>query len=91
MKAIQYDRFGRPEVLAYVDLPDPVPAEGELLIETTAIGVNFPDIRERQGVYNQAETRVGGVRLPQVGGLPGLFNAVVLASLGPSCHTCGMK
>jgi NADPH:quinone reductase len=69
MKAVQYDRFGGPEVLRYIDLPDPRPGPGELLIETAAIGVNFPDIRERLGVYNKAETRVGGVQLPQVGGL----------------------
>src|SRR5258705_1515944 len=69
MKAVKYDRFGGPEVLRYVDLPDPRPGPGEVLIETAAIGVNFPDIRERLGVYNQAETRVGGVQLPQVGGL----------------------
>jgi NADPH:quinone reductase len=69
MKAIQYERFGGPEVLEYLDLPDPTPGPGQLLIETAAIGVNFPDIRERLGVYNKAETRVGGVQLPQVGGL----------------------
>src|SRR3984957_8007974 len=69
MKAIQYDRFGGPEVLEYVDLPEPVPGDGEVLISTSAIGVNFPDIRERLGIYNQAATQVGGVQLPQVGGL----------------------
>jgi NADPH:quinone reductase len=69
MKAIQYERFGGPEVLEYLDLPNPTPGAGQLLIETAAIGVNFPDIRERLGVYNNAETRVGGVQLPQVGGL----------------------
>jgi NADPH2:quinone reductase len=69
MKAIQYRAFGGPEVLEYVQLPDPEPRAGEVLIETTAIGVNFPDIRERLGLYNRAETRVGGVTLPQVGGL----------------------
>lgn len=69
MKAISYDRFGGPEVLDYLDLPDPAPGPGQLLVETAAIGVNFPDIRERLGVYNRAETRVGGVQLPQVGGL----------------------
>jgi NADPH:quinone reductase len=69
MKAIRYERFGGPEVLDYVQLPDPVPGAGQLLLQTAAVGVNFPDIRERLGVYNQAETRVGGVRLPQVGGL----------------------
>jgi NADPH:quinone reductase len=69
MKAVRYERFGGPEVLDYLDLPDPAPGPRELLIETAAIGVNFPDIRERLGVYNKAETRVGGVQLPQVGGL----------------------
>jgi NADPH2:quinone reductase len=69
MKAVQYDRFGGPEVLRYLELPDPRPGPGEVLIETAAIGVNFPDIRERLGTYNKAETRVGGVQLPHVGGL----------------------
>lgn len=69
MKAVRYDRFGGPEVLQYLDLPDPKPGPGQLLIETAAIGVNFPDIRERLGIYNKAETRVGGVQLPQVGGI----------------------
>jgi NADPH:quinone reductase len=69
MKAIQYERFGGPDVLEYLDLPNPPPGSGQLLIETAAIGINFPDIRERLGVYNKAETRVGGVQLPQVGGL----------------------
>ena len=69
MKAIRYERFGGPEVLDYVQLPDPTPGPCQLLVRPAAIGVNFPDIRERLGVYNKAETRVGGVRLPQVGGL----------------------
>jgi NADPH2:quinone reductase len=69
MRAVSYDRFGGPEVLRYVDLPDPEPDPGQLLVQTAAIGVNFPDIRERLGIYNKAETRVGGVHLPQVGGL----------------------
>ncbi|MGF6227172.1 NADPH2:quinone reductase [Inquilinus ginsengisoli] len=69
MKAIRYRTFGGPEVLEYVELPDPEPGPGDVLIETSAIGVNFPDIRERLGVYNRAETRVGGVTLPHVGGL----------------------
>ena len=69
MKAVQYDRFGGPEVLRYGDVPDRRPGPGEVLIETAAISMSFPDIRERIGVYNKAETRVGGVQLPQVGGI----------------------
>jgi NADPH:quinone reductase len=69
MKAVQYERFGGPEVLKYVDIPDPVPGPGEVLLQTVGIGVNFPDIRERLGVYNRPETKVGGVTLPNVSGL----------------------
>lgn len=69
MKAIQFLSFGGPEVLEYVDLPTPVPGPEEVLIDTSAIGVNFPDIRERLGMYNRPETRVGGVTLPHVAGL----------------------
>jgi NADPH2:quinone reductase len=83
MKAVSYARFGGPEVLEYLDLPDPTPGPRQLVIETAAIGVNFPDIRERLGVYNKAETRVGGVQLPQVGGLA-VAGSVVAAGPGTS-------
>jgi NADPH:quinone reductase len=69
MKAIQFSRFGGPEVLEYVDLPRPTPNGDEVIIEVTAAGVNFPDIRQRLGVYQRAETHVGGVTLPYVTGL----------------------
>jgi len=69
MKAIQFSRFGGPDVLDYVDLPRPSPRNDEVLIQVTAAGINFPDIREREGIYQRAETHVGGVVLPRVGGL----------------------
>ena len=40
MKAIQIGRTGGPEVLELVDLPDPRPGPGEVLVEADAIGVN---------------------------------------------------
>src|ERR1700741_1404368 len=82
MKAVSYDRFGGPEVLQYIDLPDPTPGPRQLVVETAAVGVNFPDIGERRGVDNTAETRVGGVQLPQVGGL-----AVVGTVVAAGSHT----
>ena len=33
MKAIQIQEFGGPDMLEYVDLPDPIPAEGEVVVE----------------------------------------------------------
>src|SRR6478736_3570224 len=43
MKAIQIAEFGGPEVLSHVDLPDPTPGEGEVLVEVARSGINFAD------------------------------------------------
>jgi len=43
MRAVQITRFGGPEVLDFVDLPDPVPGDGQHLYEVSAAGVNFAD------------------------------------------------
>ena len=40
MKAVYIERFGGPEVLTYGDVPDPVPAEDEILIDVAAASVN---------------------------------------------------
>lgn len=49
MKAIQMTEQGGPEVLKLVDLPDPVPAPGQVLIRVTAASVNFSDVMRRRG------------------------------------------
>lgn len=51
MKAIRMTRTGGPEVLEYVDVPDPVPAGGEILIDVESIGINFIDTYVRRGMY----------------------------------------
>ena len=50
MRAIVVTEQGGPEVLEPRDVPDPEPAQGHLLVEIDAIGVNFRDIYEREGV-----------------------------------------
>ncbi|HLG20548.1 MAG TPA: zinc-binding dehydrogenase [Bdellovibrionota bacterium] len=50
MKAIQYSRHGGPEVLAYVDLPDPVPGPGQAVVRLKAAGINHIDIHIRRGI-----------------------------------------
>ncbi len=52
MQAIQITRFGGPEVLEYVDLPDPEPGPGEILIRVEAVSVNWSDtMRRSDAVY----------------------------------------
>ncbi|GAA1353310.1 NAD(P)H-quinone oxidoreductase [Falsarthrobacter nasiphocae] len=51
MRAVIASEPGGPEVLRVVERPEPSPAEGQLLIETTAAGVNRADVQQRLGVY----------------------------------------
>jgi NADPH:quinone reductase len=80
MQAIQFESFGAANVLGVVDLPKPEPRGNEVLIQVSAAGVSFVDIRQRQGMYNRAETKVGGVVLPNVPGLQAVGRVV---SVGP--------
>jgi len=52
MKAAQFSRFGGPEVLQLVDLPDPHPGPGEVRIAVRAAGVNASDWKKRQGLMD---------------------------------------
>jgi NADPH:quinone reductase len=48
MRAVQITRFGGPEVLDVVDLPDPVPGGGQHLYEVSAAGVNYADTHQER-------------------------------------------
>lgn len=51
MKAIQLTKFGGPEVLDIVEKEKPVPTGHEVLINVTAVGVNYADTARREGQY----------------------------------------
>ena len=53
MKAICFREYGGPEVLRYEDLPDPVPARDQVLIEADATSVNPHDWKVRSGILQQ--------------------------------------
>jgi NADPH2:quinone reductase len=48
MRAVQITRFGGPEVLDVVELPNPTPGPGQQLYKVSAAGVNFADTHHRQ-------------------------------------------
>jgi NADPH:quinone reductase len=51
MKAIQVQKNGGPEVMAYVDVPTPTPKPNEAIVQIAAAGVNFIDVYFREGRY----------------------------------------
>ncbi|MCB5179870.1 NAD(P)H-quinone oxidoreductase [Streptomyces antimicrobicus] len=74
MHAITIPQPGGPEALVWADVPDPVPGEGEVLVEVTAAAVNRADVLQRQGFYDPP---------PGTSPYPGLECSGRIAALGP--------
>ncbi|ULR43067.1 NAD(P)H-quinone oxidoreductase [Rhizobium sp. K102] len=51
MRFVDLSSFGGPEVMTIAKCPLPMPEEGQVLVRAEAIGVNRPDIAQRQGSY----------------------------------------
>jgi NADPH2:quinone reductase len=51
MKAIQIQQFGGPEVLEHVEIAEPTPGEGEVLVEVARSGINFADTHATRNDY----------------------------------------
>ena len=54
MRAIVIHKKGQPRTLRVEEVPDPVAGRGEVLIQVSAVGVNFADVLARQGLYPDA-------------------------------------
>ncbi len=73
MHAIVVRERGGPEVMTWAEVPEPVPADHEVLIDVAAAGVNFIDTYQRSGVYQR--------ELPFT---PGLEVAGTVVAVGPA-------
>ena len=51
MKAIQISEFGGPEVMRLVELPDPEPSDGQVVVDVARAGVNFADTHVTRNDY----------------------------------------
>ncbi|MGW4163357.1 NAD(P)H-quinone oxidoreductase [Streptomyces sp. NPDC004788] len=74
MYAITIPEPGGPEALVWAEVPDPVPAEGEVLVEVVASAVNRADLLQRQGFYDPP---------PGSSRYPGLECSGRIVALGP--------
>ncbi|MFD8124493.1 NAD(P)H-quinone oxidoreductase [Streptomyces albidoflavus] len=74
MHAITIPEPGGPEALVWAPVPDPVPGEGEVLVEVVAGAVNRADLLQRQGFYDPP---------PGASPYPGLECSGRIAALGP--------
>jgi NADPH:quinone reductase-like Zn-dependent oxidoreductase len=54
MRAVQITRFGGPEVLEIVDVPEPTPGLGQQLYDVSTAGLNFADTHHRRSARHTA-------------------------------------
>jgi NADPH:quinone reductase len=73
MKAIRIHAFGGPEVMQMEEVPDFIPAAGQIVVRTAAVGVNPVDTYIRAGMY-------GMVDFPYT---PGIDAAGEVVAIGP--------
>ena len=78
MRAVRINEFGGPEVLTPVEVADPVPGPGEVLVRVGAAGVNRADALLRAGKYHRA----GNPPL-----VPGLEAAGTVVAVGEGVDT----
>jgi putative PIG3 family NAD(P)H quinone oxidoreductase len=72
MHAITITAPGGPEQLAWTEVPDPVPGEGEVLLEVAASAVNRADLLQRMGHYDPPPGAPSGPGLECSGRIVGL-------------------
>lgn len=63
MRAVVYDRYGGPDVLRVEDIPQPSPADGQVLVKVAATSINLSDWESLRG--SPLYARIGGLRAPR--------------------------
>jgi len=56
VKAIQIEEFGGPEKLKHVDVPDPEPGDGQVIVDVARAGMNFADTHAIRNDYLAEQT-----------------------------------
>jgi len=91
VKAIQIEEFGGPDQFKLVDLPDPEPTDGMVVVDVSRSGINWADTHAIRNDYLAEQElptlepsgtrRSGGLISAFTGGLESRRTAVSLATL----------
>ena len=73
MKAMLYHESGGPEVLQYIDVPDPEPGPRDVVVDVAATALNRLDVVQRNGWF-----RMPGFQYPHIAGMDvaGMVSAI---------------
>lgn len=88
MRAVEVSAPGGPDKLVFVDLPEPVPGAGEVVIDVAFAAANWSDIQKREGVYPDPVTYPAVIGL-EVSGTIGSVGAEV-SGLEPGQRVCAI-
>lgn len=83
MKAIQYRKFGGPEVLTYDVVPRPEAGEGQVLIRVHAAGTNPAEWRSRVGFPDVPEEYRYAIPRVSWPSIPGFDVSGIIEEVGP--------
>jgi NADPH2:quinone reductase len=86
MKAIQITEFGGPEVMKYLDLPEPTPVGSQVVLDVTAIGINYADTHQTENSYLSQQTLPLIPGMEVVGKMSDGSRVLALASTGGYCQ-----
>jgi NADPH2:quinone reductase len=81
MKAILLREPGGPGALEYVELPTPVPGDGEVLVKADTIGISMPEVLVRRGTYSW---------MPPLPAIPGIEMSGTVVAHGPNVNAPGI-
>ncbi|MCS7482670.1 zinc-binding alcohol dehydrogenase family protein [Umezawaea endophytica] len=84
MRAVRFHEFGGPEVLRVDEVPDPVAGQGEVLVEVTAIGLNYGETLQRSRASSELYDWYPEPALPVI---PGVEVTGVVREVGPEVST----
>ncbi|MDH4201218.1 MAG: zinc-binding dehydrogenase, partial [Spirochaetia bacterium] len=73
MKAVLLKKHGKSNVLKISELPEPVPADNEVMVKIETIGLNYAEIVSRKGLYGWA---------PKLPYIPGMESCGEIVAIG---------
>jgi NADPH2:quinone reductase len=82
MRALVCQTFGEPETLVIGELPDPVPAKGEVLIDVAAAGVSFADTLMIRDLHQNKHTLPFAAGMEVAGRIKALGDGVEGLAIG---------
>ena len=96
MRGYGFLRVGGPEQQAFLEVPEPVPGPGELLVRVRAAGVNPGDWRMREGFYGTdgpavLGREVTGTVLATGDGVTDFAPATRFSAAAPACSADGPR